>query len=50
MIYGEITREFFWAPQSVSQKLPWWGGGGGEGWSILHDGIVMALEQSSHKH
>ena len=23
MIYGEITREFFWAPQSVSQKLPW---------------------------
>ena len=23
MICGEITREFFWAPQSVSQKLPW---------------------------
>lgn len=22
MIYGEITREFFWAPQSVSRKLP----------------------------
>ena len=24
MIYGEITtREFFWAPQSISWKLPW---------------------------
>ena len=23
MIYGEITREFFRAPLSVSQKLPW---------------------------
>ena len=23
MIYSEITREFFWAPQSISQKLPW---------------------------
>ena len=23
MICGEITREFFWALQSVSQKLPW---------------------------
>lgn len=22
MIYGEITRDFFWAPQSVSRKLP----------------------------
>ena len=23
MIYSEITREFFWAPQSISQKLLW---------------------------
>ena len=23
MIYGEITQEFFWAPQRLSKELPW---------------------------
>ena len=39
---GEISRGFFWAPQSVSENLSW-------GIDILHGGSATALEQYSRK-